>query len=113
MMKYLERLGEGVRREGAQQCCGEEDSGFYCHWLVGIRFLGSAVGGVGDEVRRTDMFRLIGGRLDGGWRATVAYFRWTSSGVSVAVSIATIVSRTHLAFRSMSSLGKSFSSFSK
>ena len=54
----------------------------------------------------------VPGRLDG-CLATVAYFRLMSSGVSVEASIARIVSRTHLAFMSISSLGKSFSSFSK
>jgi type I restriction enzyme R subunit len=47
----------------------------------------------------------------GGWIS--CYWIRTSSGVSVAASIARIVSRTHLAFLSISSLGKSFSSFSK
>ena len=54
----------------------------------------------------------VPGCLDG-CLAAVGYFRLMSSGVSVEASIATIVSRTHLAFMSISSLGKSFSSFSK
>ena len=43
----------------------------------------------------------------------LSYLMRMSSGVSVEASIAAIVSRTHLAFMSISFGGKSFSSFSK
>jgi hypothetical protein len=48
-----------------------------------------------------------------GCLADALYFRRMSCGESVEASIARIVSRTHSAFMSPSSLGKSFSSFSK